>query len=1186
MFDVESSNTDGFFGPVTVYRQRETGMRAIFGQLSGPVLSAQIVVATGAGDDSGLAHTLEHLVFTGSALPRHHRGWLDTLATRALSTGTNAYTAEDHTAFSVATAGGPRLFAAVLAALAAHVANPTLSDASFATEVFHVDASGNEVCNNKPPILREYYAPYEPKCLAYFTVVLFLQLGVVFSEMAARESSEADRVDQALRTVLFANSAYAVECGGKTDSIRFLDNNKIKQYHNEFYTPDNISVLICGNIDHAIVLDQLDSLQFLQQAHTVSSKSLDSLSASSSTRQSISFSSPAFPLKKPVVETVFFPAHDDSHGSMVFAWHGPDAEDFKTIVSLDIILRLLQDTSASPLYQAFVENDDPWCAEVDYDIKSFLKTALVVYFSGVNCGKNSDHMDIDSEFQNIRGNTDFETDTDVESIDYDESDEMNRNDSDDSDNYEDDDNDDDQSRSENEDPEVTYVEPVVFKEKLINLFKSFTMPRAISEIDLKITVDKYIRKIKEAFEEDPHEVVANYIIPDITRFHIQTSLSQENSKKKFESKMPIVRGSVLDIAANLLNEPINYWADLIQKWFLDQHPAQFIVKPSRAMAAELTAKEAKALQIRKEMLGESGLEKLGIAAAEAFAANKVNLPEEILNSFPPIPNIANLPKLSYEMTLHETLSTKNGVRRPFAQAQVVTTETLFTHCRIAFNISNLPSRLRPYLVLFQELLFQCPIAATRPKGKEIDYRAGIRKTSETFVSYEASVGFGNDVWSCGWLAEVFMVTISSDTGKFADAIEWMIHVILFSKFSQERIVSAIQKLSADLYDVKRDGSCLLSAVSTRLMSFRKEAVGTASAAAAENDLQISIFKQAAFLKSLTKQIKTSSGQGKLSGIKGVIEALDSLKLFLISGFVNSPGFLQLALPIKTSSAAAGVLKNDKEMLALFLNKWDKEVSSFHGLKKTKPVLVERSELCSAFPFPRSSFDLSMLDTETFGHGVVVPVEGVTASYLSIIVPCDVLKTSDYYAVTLLAELFSRAEGPIYTSIRGKGFAYDASVSLSAWSSQLAFDMSESSDPQQGLVEFFNILSKFDTDSGFAEIASPFNIETARASVVYRVVIEKSTGGACIGSTLRRCLRGYMTDQQEMEHQNTLFAISSSDLKRVYNQYFKQFLDPLQRIVVLITKPQKSVDLDSIIQLFAENPLKIDLRLVKLSDLDI
>lgn len=159
-------------------------------------------------DTLGLPHTLEHLVFCGSK--RHpKRGYLDFLATRNLSQGTNAYTAEDHTSYQITTAG-PQAMINVIPSFLDHVLHPTLHESVFTTEIYHLDGHGKHQ-------------------------------GVVYNEMKARENSEADLMDLALRRMLFLGSTtYSAEAGGKTKDIKTLQNSECMEFHRQFYTPDQV----------------------------------------------------------------------------------------------------------------------------------------------------------------------------------------------------------------------------------------------------------------------------------------------------------------------------------------------------------------------------------------------------------------------------------------------------------------------------------------------------------------------------------------------------------------------------------------------------------------------------------------------------------------------------------------------------------------------------------------------------------------------------------------------------------------------------------------------------------------------------------------------------------------------------------------------------------------------------------
>lgn len=76
--------------------------------------------------DDGLPHTLEHLVFLGSQT-HPHKGVLDKLANRSMADGTNAWTATDHTAYTLSTAGSEGVMN-LMPIFADHVLFPTLTD--------------------------------------------------------------------------------------------------------------------------------------------------------------------------------------------------------------------------------------------------------------------------------------------------------------------------------------------------------------------------------------------------------------------------------------------------------------------------------------------------------------------------------------------------------------------------------------------------------------------------------------------------------------------------------------------------------------------------------------------------------------------------------------------------------------------------------------------------------------------------------------------------------------------------------------------------------------------------------------------------------------------------------------------------------------------------------------------------
>ncbi|CRK35510.1 hypothetical protein BN1708_019797, partial [Verticillium longisporum] len=96
---IQSFETE--YAPCTIsqYVSERSGMQVIVADRQGPKVNGYFTLATEILDDSGAPHTLEHLVFMGSKNYRY-KGLLDKISSRAYS-GTNAWTATDHTAYTL-----------------------------------------------------------------------------------------------------------------------------------------------------------------------------------------------------------------------------------------------------------------------------------------------------------------------------------------------------------------------------------------------------------------------------------------------------------------------------------------------------------------------------------------------------------------------------------------------------------------------------------------------------------------------------------------------------------------------------------------------------------------------------------------------------------------------------------------------------------------------------------------------------------------------------------------------------------------------------------------------------------------------------------------------------------------------------------------------------------------------------
>lgn len=271
---------------ITKYESERTGMSVVVVDREGPKVNGFFTLATEIHDDSGAPHTLEHLCFMGSKSYRY-KGVLDKLATRAYS-NTNAWTATDHTAYTLDTAGWDG-FSQILPIYLEHVILPTLTDAGCYTEVHHIDGVGHDA-------------------------------GVVYSEMQGVQNTQGELMDLRSKRLLYPESVgFRYETGGMMEQLRVLTADRIRKFHRDMYQPKNLCLVIVGQVDHTDLLHVLDKFEY---------SIIDDIPPPGAPfKRPWIDSDPAPPLEKSVLETVDFPEEDESSGEIAITFFGPSCND-------------------------------------------------------------------------------------------------------------------------------------------------------------------------------------------------------------------------------------------------------------------------------------------------------------------------------------------------------------------------------------------------------------------------------------------------------------------------------------------------------------------------------------------------------------------------------------------------------------------------------------------------------------------------------------------------------------------------------------------------------------------------------------------------------------------------------------------------------------------------------------------
>ncbi|KAF9965299.1 hypothetical protein BGZ70_005101 [Mortierella alpina] len=1190
--------------PVAVYKHSATNMRFVFVSIPGPQATATIIVPTVVKDSRGLPHTLEHLVFCGSK-NYPNRGYLDSLANRCLSTGTNAYTTEDYTGYTIATAGRDGM-AEILPVFLDHVLHPTLRDDQYVTEVYHVDGEGK-------------------------------QQGVVFSEMAARENSEADLLDLGLRRLLYPKSqTYYYECGGLTAEIPKMTNDDIRDYHKKFYHPSNMTVVVAGDgLQPDRIFDTLIQQKILGSDPSIEIFDIIQEMDISKGREDAPILSKDTTLTS---RTIHFPSADEDVGSIGYGWLGPNTHDVKSMVALDILFRYLHETSASPFSQAFVERRNPNASHVDFDVKGCIDTSLLLLFSGIPVRSKEKSAEDDG---NEAAGGDSEHEDGCEDEDEDDDDE------------EDDDEDDEGDEADHPDAErkgddaeeaQDLFEPGFFHQQVLKVLNEFVNTGLSDPTEMNRIIARHRTKISESIEDDPHESATSYLVPDILAYAYL-----EKDKKNNPAAIGS-RSNIFSIIDELETMEPQFWQDLARTWLLEPSMVEVLMIPDsrlgKVIKSTVSAKQKELI----ESFGEQGLAQQGIVVADAVEANKVNMTQDIIASMPPIPDASKVPTIPISAHYVSAGNTVGKKARPFEMIQVVETNTFFTHVKLCLPLTHLDEDLRPYLVLFQELIFQssCVIPKyTVQDGSEeivfdrLDYQSVVTLVSNTLVSHEAAVGFGNDIFACSWLSELFVLACSAERSKFKEQCQLLLRVLLFTEFTEDRILTVAKNLVTQIMELKRDGADMLATISTRMTTpvrgyeqstdycRKMDTSPRTKAHAAQlesstpilgNDMAISVFRQEAFLKRLIQELKEKTEYvpkllSKLERIKqAMLQSLSEIRVNAKrNGNTFVAGFAQLGVPIGFGVGAQAASET-ADPVKLFSEIWDQEyalyeVSSGIALetstamnsKKRKPsepfhqqqdqpnIRILKSEVEATiktshlslgepskepvdgakaeqepFPFPRTPYrPLVTEDGSSAPSSVLIPMKSITSSYLVSIVPCDIVyhpatateeNHLDQYATLLLCEILSRSEGPLYSAIRGQGYAYGCSIAVYLWTAQMAFEIRDAMDPIKAYDAFLDIIRAMDTDWE-TTIGGQFEIETAMASQAYQTCMERATAGGALSWVLRGAVRGYTSVEELTKCNNYMYKVGVADLKRVYNKYFKQFLNGRQGLTtVLLTPP--------------------------------
>lgn len=216
--------------------------------------------------------------------------------------------------------------------------------------------------------------------------------GVVYCEMQGRENSGESRTNLELIRAIYPNCGYSSETGGIMHNLRTSTTNKkvrnffyststpflisknfqVRQFHAEFYRPENLTCIIAGQIDIDEICRVLRPLE-----EKILSKPLKEAFVRP-------WQTPVPPFENSINKKVEYPADEEDCGLLSVGWRGPKCttENLK-LTSCSVLMRYLSDTSVSPLQREFVEIPDPYASQISFNITENTESLLYFTFENV-----------------------------------------------------------------------------------------------------------------------------------------------------------------------------------------------------------------------------------------------------------------------------------------------------------------------------------------------------------------------------------------------------------------------------------------------------------------------------------------------------------------------------------------------------------------------------------------------------------------------------------------------------------------------------------------------------------------------------------------------------------------------------------------------------------------------------------
>lgn len=426
------------------------------------------------------------------------------------------------------------------------------------------------------------------------------------------------------------------------------------------------------------------------------------------------------------------------------------------------------------------------------------------------------------------------------------------------------------------------------------------------------------------------------------------------------------------------------------------------------------------------------------------------------------------------------------------------------------NCEGLDNRLRPYILLFMELLLEVPIK----KGyKNISHEEVVSSLEKNTVKCKNLLGFGGQFsYDFVHYTNLAILDMQIEPSKYELVVNLILDLLHSSLFTVDRIRNVISKILNTISELKKEAGQIAPDVLT-CMYYSPES----------NSKTLTSLIQEKFVRSILKD---------LDDTKNSIRVLNDL--YLIREFL-----------IKASNIALQIGTNLSDRI-----------------KESKNLSQVWKRISCENPIPKSEMKFKVLpewkqiNYKGFGlnpgsQGKVIGIGSVEGASLKHAVEAiNDFKSPDLAALRLYLQYIAQTEGPFWKRIRGQGLAYGYTIDAEIQSGLLVFGLDRATNVVSAVKETKKIIDNQLNDNIWDDIL----LESAKSSLIYETIKKEASMNKLFAESLRL---SYSEAPQNLNKElvKEIKNVTKEKLAEVGVKYISKLFTEVGRTVV-VCQPDK------------------------------